>query len=138
MAHRVDGVEVAAGLDVDLWANRGTAQVDQHDHVVVKLVGNHQVGKAIAIDVPPRPRSVGRGTSPEARKETALWKLPSPLPSSTLTASLTQLSDQVGDAAAVEVGHGRRVARAGKAIAARLNESAVFQLKTNPSIGCDS
>ena len=59
------------------------AVAQQHAHVAADVVGDDEVGLAVAVDVRHRH---GRGFEPAA-KVSGAWKVPSPLPSSTLTVS---------------------------------------------------
>ena len=60
------------------------AVAQQHRHVVGAVVGDGQVGAAVAVEVPRHEGDLAR--SPP-RTVTWFWKVPSPLPSNTDTSS---------------------------------------------------
>ena len=93
----------------DLRLEGAVAVAQEHADGVGAGIGDGEVGLAVAVEVA---QAIDRsGPVPRSCRLTAGWKVPSPLPSSTLTV----LSAVVGDgevelAVTVEVAHGNRQA----------------------------
>jgi hypothetical protein len=76
--HRVDGVGVPGGLDVELRAMGRLAQVEENRHLVAAGIGGDEVGDAVAVEVGHGDaESAGAGGKLAAGKQRSRTRLPS-------------------------------------------------------------